>query len=104
MIRKLLTVVLPFLLPFIIYGFYLAIQKRKARKAGNAPHGGWSEAPWGVILMAAVVLVAISLVTYRFTIEERWEDPKPPSVSGDPSVPPAGEGVIRPEDREKQQD
>ena len=97
MIRKLLTVVLPFLLPFIVYGVYLALQKRRARKAGAEAPGGWSTAPWGAIVLAGVALVAIALVTYRFTIEEQWEDPKPPSVSGDPSIPPAGEGVIRPD-------
>lgn len=96
MIRKLLTVVLPFLLPFLIYGFYLMLQKRKARKAGEAVPDGWSKAPWGVILLAAVVLVAVSLVTYRFTIETRWEDPPIPRVEGSPQTPPAGGGVIRP--------
>ena len=100
MIRKLLTVILPFLLPFIIYGFYLALEKRRARKAGNEPSGSWASAPWGKIVLAAVLLVAITLVTYRFTVEERWAEPEPPRITGDPSAPPAGEGVIRPQRQE----
>ena len=100
MIRKLLTVTLPCLLPVIIYGFYLALEKRRARKAGTEPTGSWAAAPWGKILLAAVLLVAITLVTYRFTVEDRWQGPQPPKITGDPSAPPAGEGVIRPQQQE----
>lgn len=99
MLRKLLTVILPFLLPFLVYGFYLMLQKWRAQRSGKQAPGGWAAAPWSLILLAAVLLVAISLVTYRFTVETQWEDPPVPSVTGSPETLPAGEGVIRPEDR-----
>ena len=87
MLRKLLTVVLPFLLPFLIYWFYLMIQKRRAKRTGDAPPEGWAAAPWGYILGAGVGLVIAALVIYRFTIEEEWRPFEPPTVSGEPGSP-----------------
>jgi hypothetical protein len=97
MLRKLLTVVLPFLLPFLIYWIYLLLQKRRAKRAGEAPPTGWATAPWGIILVAAVALTIAALVTYRFTIEEQWRPMQPPTVTGEPGSPAAGEGIRVPD-------
>lgn len=97
MLRKFLTVVLPFLLPFLIYWFYLLTQKRKAKQTGETPIAGWATAPWGYILGAGVALTIAALVTYRFTIEEQWRPMEPPTVTGEPGSPAAGGGIRIPD-------
>lgn len=58
MLKKLLTVVLPFALPFIVYFAYVAIAR--ARAAAGKPDLGETPWPWlaltGVGLMAAVLI------------------------------------------------
>ncbi|MEX0922180.1 MAG: hypothetical protein WDZ84_05345 [Rhodovibrionaceae bacterium] len=99
MLQKLLTVVLPFLLPFLIFWIYLQLRRRDARKAGKQDSSGWGTAPWGAILLAGVLLAAAALVTYRFTVETRWEEKTPPRVTGHPERQPADGGILRPETR-----
>lgn len=67
MIRKLLTVVLPLVLPFLIYGLYLVLAQRKARLAGEGKLPRWQDAPWTWILVAGAVLLAVSLIAFRLT-------------------------------------
>lgn len=65
MLQRFLTVVLPILLPFLIYGIYLYMARRSARTAGAAELPRWQQAPWPWIVTASAVLLAISLITYR---------------------------------------
>lgn len=67
MIRKLLTVVLPLVLPFLIYGIYLLLAQRKARLAGEGKLPRWQDAPWTWIIFAGAVLLAATLMTVRLT-------------------------------------
>ena len=65
MIRKLLTVVLPLILPFLIYGIYLVLAQRKARLAGEGKLPRWQDAPWTWIILSGAVLLAATLVALR---------------------------------------
>lgn len=67
MIRKLLTVVLPILLPFLVYAGYLYLARRRAM-AGRGPPG-WSDAPWSWLFLSAAVLLAAALLVLRFTTD-----------------------------------
>ena len=65
MLKKFLTVALPLLLPFIVYGIYLALARRKARLAGTGQLPRWQEAPWTWIVISSVLLMAAVLVALR---------------------------------------
>ena len=67
MIRKLLTIVLPLVLPFLIYWIYLLLARRKARLAGEGRLPGWQDAPWVWIITSGAVLMAAALVAVRVT-------------------------------------
>ena len=59
MIVKLLRYGLLFLLPFIVYGIWLAIARRRARGHENEPN--WTDAPFLWLSTAGLVLVLASL-------------------------------------------
>ncbi len=65
MIRKLITLVLPVLLPLLICWAYVAWARYKARLEGRQ-EPDWREARWGYALLAGAVLAAASLVFWRF--------------------------------------
>ena len=65
MLRKLLTVVLPLMLPTLIYMAYMMIDRRKAAASGGAAVSWWVGAPWAWLITGGVFLVAIVLVTVR---------------------------------------
>ncbi len=66
MLRKLLTVVLPIALPFIVYGIYVFLARRRAQAAGEAGTArGWQDAPWAWIATASAVLLAATLIAVR---------------------------------------
>ena len=65
MMRQLLLVGLPLLLPFFAYGVYLALVRRKARLAGEGKLPAWQNAPWHLILIFGVLLVLGALIYYR---------------------------------------
>ena len=67
MTRILLHYVLPIVLPFVIYGVWLALARRKARPAGAAATPDWRDAPWVWLLIAGGGLVAVSLVALALT-------------------------------------
>ena len=46
MSRILLHYVVPLLLPFVIYGAWLALARRGTRPAGAAGAHDWRDAPW----------------------------------------------------------
>ncbi len=68
MLRKLLTIVLPLVLPFLVYAIYLALARRKARLAGEGNLPRWQEAPWALIFIAGTALMIAALVFWRMNI------------------------------------
>ncbi len=64
MIRKILTIVLPLALPVVIYWIYLALARRRVRRAGEGKPPDWQDAPWTVILAAGVALMSATLIGY----------------------------------------
>ena len=91
MLRKLLLVALPLVLPFLAYALYLAIARRRAQKAGEGPVPRWQQAPWTWIALATVLLMAASLVTFglRSGVEPGTQIEPPRFLDGDivPSRP-----------------
>ena len=67
MLRKLLTVVLPLMLPTLIYMAYMMIERRKAAASGGAAVPWWVGAPWAWLMTGGVLLAAIVLVTVALT-------------------------------------
>ena len=65
MMRKLLTVALPLLLPFLLYWAYLSIGRRKAgAAAGTGAAARGPEVPWVWIAAAGVALMIASLAAF----------------------------------------
>ena len=62
MLRKLLTIALPLLLPFLLYWAYLSLARRRTGVAGVPPR--WQEAPWIWIGAAGVALMIASLAVF----------------------------------------
>jgi hypothetical protein len=91
MLRKLLLVALPLVLPFIAYAFYTAFARRRAQTAGEAPEPRWQQAQWTWIALAGVLLMAASLVTFGLSsgVEPGTQVEPPRLVDGDivPSRP-----------------
>ena len=67
MLKKLLMVVLPLMLPTLIYMAYMMIERRKAVASGGAAVPWWVEAPWAWLITGGVMLAAIVLVTVALT-------------------------------------
>ncbi len=63
MIRILLTIVVPILLPFLIYGIYMIVLRRRIA-AGLAPAEA-ARMPWLPLFFAGVVLMAAALFLVR---------------------------------------
>lgn len=69
MLRKLLTVVLPLALPFIIYFGYVILARRAGVNSGRAD-SPWRNAPWAVIAFTGVALMAAVLIAVRIFGEQ----------------------------------
>jgi len=67
MLKKLLTVVLPLMLPTMIYMAYMMVERRKAAASGSAHVPWWVGAPWTWLVTGGVSLAAIVLVTLALT-------------------------------------
>lgn len=63
----LLHYVLPLVLPFVIYGVWLLLARRKARTAGGEEAPEWRDAPWTWLFVAGAALVAVGLVGLALT-------------------------------------
>ena len=62
MLRKLFTIALPLLLPFLLYWAYLSLARRRATAAGGPSR--WQDAPWIWMAAAGVVLMIASLAAF----------------------------------------
>ncbi len=67
--RILLHYVLPIVLPFIVYGIWLALARRKAQSASTAGAAAptWRDAPWMWLLIAGLGLMIAGLVALALT-------------------------------------
>lgn len=68
MTRILLQIVLPLALPFIAYGVWLAIERRRVEKLGKGETPGWSEAP--VVWLGAAGLALAAIATAGFLLSQ----------------------------------
>ncbi len=59
MIRIFLHYIVPLLLPFVIYGGWLALARRRAGPAGARD---WRDAPWTWLAITGLGLLSMSLV------------------------------------------
>ncbi|MCH8113404.1 MAG: hypothetical protein IH905_15855 [Proteobacteria bacterium] len=62
MLRRVLAF-LPFVAPFVIYGIYFLMMRRRAL-AGGGTAPSLSEAPWMWLVIVGFVLLAVSLVVF----------------------------------------
>ena len=64
MLRKLLTVALPLLLPFVLYWAYVSLGRRKTGTSGAGAASRQQDVPWIWIAGAGVVLMIASLAAF----------------------------------------
>ena len=82
---------LPFALPFVAYGFYFLLARRKARADGTI-QPSLVDAPWVWIVIAGFGLLVISLVGFAISDGRDSAGPDVPSrIAVGRSVPGAGE-------------
>jgi len=62
MIRILLEILLPLVLPVFLYGAWMAMEKRRAEKIGHGEVPTWREAPWVWLSLAGIALVGVVTV------------------------------------------
>jgi hypothetical protein len=63
MIRKLITIGLPFVAPFMVYLIWWWATKRREMAAVDGRHlPSWQELPWTWLVMSGSVLLAASLI------------------------------------------
>ena len=63
--KKFFMVILPLILPFLLYALYVTMARRRARLAGEGNLPRWQDAPWHWIVAASVLLLVASLIVYR---------------------------------------
>ncbi|HAA93205.1 MAG TPA: hypothetical protein DCS82_11235 [Rhodospirillaceae bacterium] len=75
MIRQLITIVLPLLLPTVIYFFWVWMARRHAEKHGTEAPGPESirDAPWLWLGIGGCALVVVTLVTVPLVFNEASE-------------------------------
>jgi hypothetical protein len=79
MLKKILTIVLPIALPFIVYMFYVMMARRGGGASGRVPTV--SNAAWPWLGMAGVALMAAVLISYRLV----FSNPAGPDVVVEPN-------------------
>lgn len=65
MLRLLLTIILPVLLPLLLYFGYIAMMRRRAQAHGQETLPEWHEGPWVWVAAGGVVLMLGVLVAVR---------------------------------------
>lgn len=61
MIRRLLTLVVPLVLPALVYLGWLALERRRSEDKARNWNGSWAALPWEWLSVAGVVLAALTL-------------------------------------------
>lgn len=72
MVRAILTILLPFLVPFVIFGFYAYFAARKrAKEANGLEIQAWENWPWSTLISAGGLCALVGLFVVFY-------DPNPP--------------------------
>ncbi|MSP83653.1 MAG: hypothetical protein EXQ94_12225 [Alphaproteobacteria bacterium] len=66
MIRILLEVILPLLLPFVGYGIWLHFARRKAELIAAGALPSWQDAPWTWLVVTGIGLAVASVLALVF--------------------------------------
>ena len=78
--RLLLNYLLPIVLPFAVYGIWLAFTRYKARTSGHDGMPEWRDTPWTWLMVAGAVLVAAGFASLAFIggspIDQKYIPPK----------------------------
>jgi hypothetical protein len=61
--RQVLTIVVPLVVPAVLYILYLYVTGRRARAAGQAP-SVWKDVPWTWLGIAGAFLVIVTFAAY----------------------------------------
>ncbi|MGH6946922.1 MAG: DUF6111 family protein [Kiloniellales bacterium] len=88
MLRILLTVVLPVLLPLAAFALYLLYARRRASAEGEPPPG-WAAAPWPWLGLVGLALVVVALLLVQNGSVEPGVELVPPHVEDGRVVPSA---------------
>ena len=67
MLRTLLIVFLPLLVPLMAYIAYVAYLRRRAEVTGRYDPPEWQQGPWPWLLMGGAALAVAALVTLRLS-------------------------------------
>lgn len=90
MIRILVEFLLPLILPTLVYGLWMALERRRAEKLGKGEPPGWGEAPWLWLSLAGVALAG--MLTLGLTLMTDTGNAKgqyvPPRMEADGSIVP----------------
>ncbi|WP_430471256.1 hypothetical protein [Thalassospira lucentensis] len=62
MLRQIIQIGLPLILPFVIYGIWLKFARAKAIREGHDIVPPWSNGPWLLLFGAGVALTAAILI------------------------------------------
>ncbi|HSR72245.1 MAG TPA: hypothetical protein VLL72_07670 [Kiloniellales bacterium] len=65
MLRALLTVLLPILLPIAVYLGYAAYLRRRAELTGSTAEPRWQEGPWPWLFAAGAAVAVAGLILLR---------------------------------------
>ena len=91
MIRILLEFLLPLILPTVVYGLWMAFERRRQEKLGRGEPPTWRDAPFVWLGLAGVVLTAVllfGLVLLRDTGNAKGQY-VPPRLAPDGTIAPA---------------
>jgi len=67
MARILLTVVLPIVLPLLLYLGYARMVRRQRQSSGGEDLAPWQKGPWSWLMLSGIGLVIVILAIYRLT-------------------------------------
>lgn len=62
MLRNILFHGIPLVLPFLAYGLWMYIVRRKMAAVAAANQGLWNDAPWTWLMVAGFALMIVSLI------------------------------------------
>ncbi len=77
---RLLLILLALATPFIVYGLWTWIERKRQSVRSEGRMEGWESLPWAWLIIAGVVLVALSLISMRVF---DWD---PDALIGGPSL------------------
>ncbi len=90
MTHKLFGIVLPFLLPFIGYALYVALQRLARRQEAASGHPpAWTGPTVGWLSLAGALCVAAALIAFRFLEPPAFLQADPAALQAPPTSLPS---------------